>query len=97
MYFFRWEVYWNQEGIVVTLLATLDTLSSHILSLSSTVLVNHDLPPNEDMARIFLKSPGRKTTPKKGADLDILSSRGRAMTPRVSHTQMVVASTNLGK
>ena len=106
----RWEVYWNLDGIVITQIATLDTLSSHILSLTSTVIINHEYPPDEAMQQIYLKSPGRKSTssntPNKtvqraesgnfGSNYTPLALQGVMTAPRVSHTQLVVASTNLG-
>ena len=106
MHTLRWEVFWDPEGIVVTQIATLDTLSSHILSLASTVLINHELPPREDMQKVFFNSPSKKKTavtlssPRKAEkgrnSFTVPSGSALVTTPRITHTQLVVASTNIG-
>mgnify|MGYP003386448884 CR=1 FL=1 len=107
-----WEVFWNRDGIVVTQIATLDTLSSHILSLSATTLINHDHPADAEMQHIYLNSPGKRTSPfpnniKNDTHNRALTSGARSgggggrgvqlPPPHITYTQMVVASTNLGQ
>jgi hypothetical protein len=95
---YRWEVLWNPEGIVVTQIATLDTLSSHILSITSTVLINHEPPPDSEMQRIYYNSPTKRSS-SQCQNNDFLSSMEHPniiTTSRATHTQLVVASTNVG-
>lgn len=90
----RWQVLWDKQGIEVTQLATLDTLSSHILSLSSSTLINHEPTPDHSMQHIFFNSPGKKSLNHTTSRADVAPV---LTTPRVTHTQMVVACTNLGE
>ena len=97
-----WEVHWDAQGIVVTQIATLDTLSSHILCITSTTLLNHEPPPPMDMQMIYFNSPDKRHRQSASLTSPRLygvgpTSVGVMTKPLITQTQLVVATTNLGE
>ena len=95
----RWEVYWDRRGVVIYPIATLDTLSSHILSLTSTILINREPPPNYHLQHVYLNSPSshtRNDAAHTGTNKSPVKSPRIRLDPIITYTQMLVASTNVG-
>ena len=92
---YSWSAIWNRKGISISLIATLDTLSSTILSLTGTVLTQTDT--NDGVPHPPASSPATATARKASSPPQRKQAAAQAAhLPTIHQTQLLLGCTDVG-